>query len=148
MLVAKDASGPVFFGGGLGATPVMGIGAILKDDMRLLRNVQNGIACLAPLGAVDGHNDMGHRGGAFYARAGLDCLAGEQNIGPAFREVLVLFWHGWYAGGAWMGRGSWSNRGRNVYGLCVRACARALVVRGGAGARAKVRGAGLSRGLK
>lgn len=68
MLVAKDASGPVFFGGGLGAAPIVGIGAILEDDMRLLRNVQNRIACLAPLWAVEGHNDVGHSGVAFYAR--------------------------------------------------------------------------------
>ena len=58
MLGAKDASGPIFFGGSLGAAPIMGICAILEDDMRLLLNVQNGIAGLAPLGAVNGHNDV------------------------------------------------------------------------------------------
>ena len=30
-----------------------------------------------------------------------DCLAGEQNIGPACGRSEVIGLHGWYAGSAW-----------------------------------------------
>ena len=55
--------------------------------------------------------------------AGRDCLAGEQNIGPACGRSEVIGLHGSYAGSA---------------GLAAGVCARALVVRGGAWAWARM----------